>query len=158
MDNPHAPGNAAPQLSDADHTAIAAKLKGDAEKEIKRHPWKALGIVAVVVAVIVAGIGYMISMGDKADKVQAGFFELVAHLPTIALVIVIALAAVYVFNCVRNLEWFDRRGAAREVSGVCERFGGDKERQFDPIALAIAYSGNAILAGLVAAALLLHFG
>ena len=60
-----------------------------------------------------------------------------------------ALAVVYVSQLIRSMEWFDKRGASREMKKVQDRAGTEHEKPGDSIALGIQVAGTTLLIGMV---------
>ena len=93
-----------------------------------------------------------------ADKAENAFIELVGHLPTIGLILLISLAADFIAKWVMAQGWFDQHGAAQELGTVRSRIGTEGERPQDGMAAGLGFVGNRLFAAAVALALLLHFG
>ena len=116
---------------------------------------------ALVAGAMAGGITALILMaGDEKTegKVENNFLDLIAHLPTIGLILLIALVADYLAKYVISRRWFDEHGSAREIGTVRERIGTDAEQPQDGLAAGLAFVGNRLFAAAVAGALLLHFG
>lgn len=121
---------------------------------------------ALVAGAIAGGVVVLVTMGGhenakgvtSEDQVENNFFDLIAHLPTIGLILVIALIADYLAKYVMSRRWFDEHGSARELGTIRERVGTPQEKAQDGLAAGLGFVGNRLFAAAVAGALLLHFG
>ena len=59
--------------------------------------------------------------------------------------IVLGLVLVYATNFARARPWFDRHGAASEMSKIRKRVNNGTENNGDSIAVALQYAGNTLL-------------
>ena len=71
--------------------------------------------------------------------------------------IILGAAALWVAQTIRNMSWFDRYSAAREMLKVHERVGTDEELPGDAEACARQNAGNSIFYGLIMLGLLVGF-
>ena len=81
-----------------------------------------------------------------ADKAENAFIELVGHLPTIGLILLISLAADFIAKWVMAQGWFDQHGAAQELGTVRSRIGTEGERPNDGLAAGLGFVGNRLFA------------
>ena len=116
-----------------------------------------LGILGVLA---IAGVIGWYGMSGGGHKELAGFPAELARFSLQAIsMALVSLVVVYVTQLVRNMRWFDSKGAARELSKVRDRIDTEDECSNDAIAAAIQYTGTTILiAAVILAFFLMHSG
>lgn len=152
-----------PQLR-ADPADRPQEPEGDPIKRFFRSKWwpkaasRAVG--PLILGLVIGGTLVLIDRGGPTTEaqVEGNFIDLVAHLPTIGLILLISLLADFVAKWVMSQTWFDRHGSAQELGTIRDRIGTQKERPTDGMAAGLGFIGNRLFAAAVALALLLHFG
>lgn len=114
----------------------------------------------LILGLIIGGTIVLLDQGGEKTEtdVESNFFDLIAHLPTIGLILLISLAADYIAKWVMSQTWFDQHGSAQELGTVRDRIGTPDERPQDGLSAGLGFIGNRLFAAAVALALLLHFG
>lgn len=123
----------------------------------KMMPFIVAGLVGGGTAALILMGGNEAQQKEVQGEVENNFFELVGHLPTIGLILVISLAADYLAKLVMSRKWFDEHGSAIELGTIRNRIGTEAERPQDGLAAGLGFVGNRLFAAAVAAALLMHF-
>ena len=65
------------------------------------------------------------------------------------IVLLVSLLLVYISQKIRNQAWFDKDGAAQELSLVRNRIGTEKEKPWDSAAVSVQYGTTTILIAVV---------
>lgn len=142
-----------PQLKAGPGDRLGAGVEAAGEQVITRlqRLWKAapkalVGVIAVafLAGMIFGGVrggGHISLVQFASESAQFGLQALILTL--------FALLVVWVSQAIRNVEWFDRRGAAREMGKVQKRAGTETERPGDAVALAIQYGSTTLFIAIV---------
>lgn len=101
-------------------------------------------LIVVALVILVMGV-----WGDRMTEVVDFMFDAATFGVECAIILLIALVIMYGSQIVRNREWFDKNGAAREMGDIRARQGTDKERQGDPVAIAIQYAASTFLLAII---------
>ena len=117
----------------------------------RKFPYKE---VAAWTAVIILFSGMLLSViiGSNGEH-QSGLAVFIFGLPTFAIqvlaLVLVTLAIDFVASEVRNMEWFDRNGAARELGIIRTRIGTDKEQIGDNQSCSRQYLARNLLIAVV---------
>lgn len=98
----------------------------------------------VIIAILVMGL-----WGDRISEVVDFIFDAATFAVEAAVILFVGLILMYGSQQVRNREWFDKNGAAREMGDVRARQGSPKERDGDPVAIAIQYAASTFLLAII---------
>jgi len=145
-----------PQLraEPADRLGAVADAAGEAAEQVTtrlRRLWTAapkalVGVIALAFlgGMIFGGVrggGHITLVQFASESAQFGLQALILTL--------FALLVVWVSQAIRNIEWFDRRGAAREMVKVQKRAGTETEQPGDAVALAVQYGSTTLFIAIV---------
>ena len=134
------------------------RQEGGLEKKVRRSSALHIAIAIGVAILFVVGAVALVHAFEAVGKATENVELFVIHLPAVLLCIVVAVGASAVVHALASGAWFDRFGIWPALHRVAERQGTKEEGGSDAIALGMAAAGSLVLTGLIAGALLLHYG